>query len=91
LATSIAMLTVLRVPQGVAVAAAGVIATAALRDLCSGSVFARLMSGLLLIPTAAPIVAPSIGGVILRRGRWHGVFVNCLISTAATDEVQLRG
>jgi DHA1 family bicyclomycin/chloramphenicol resistance-like MFS transporter len=74
-ATDVAVLAALRVVQGVAVAAAGVIATAVLRDLCSGSVFARLLSRLLVIPTAAPIVAPSIGGVLLRWTQWRGVFV----------------
>ena len=74
-ATDVTVLAALRVLQGVAVAAAGVIATAVLRDLCSGSVFARLLSRLLVIPTAAPIVAPSIGGVVLRWTEWRGVFV----------------
>jgi DHA1 family bicyclomycin/chloramphenicol resistance-like MFS transporter len=75
LATDVTVLAALRVLQGVAVAAAGVIATAVLRDLCSGAVFARLLSRLLVIPTAAPIVAPSIGGVVLRWTQWRGVFV----------------
>lgn len=74
-ATSIAMLAVMRVLQGVAVAAAGVIATAVLRDLCDGTVFARRMSRLLVIPMAAPVVAPSVGGAILQWTRWQGVFV----------------
>jgi DHA1 family bicyclomycin/chloramphenicol resistance-like MFS transporter len=46
-----------------------------LRDRCVGSAFARLMSRLLLIPMATPIVAPSVGGLILRWTGWHGVFV----------------
>ncbi len=74
-ATDIAVLAALRVLQGVGVAAAGVIATAVLRDLYSGSAFAHVMSRLLLLPLAAPIVAPSIGGAILRWTQWRGVFV----------------
>ncbi|MEJ3744573.1 multidrug effflux MFS transporter [Actinomycetes bacterium KLBMP 9797] len=71
----IRVLAALRVLQGLAVAAAGVIATAVLRDLFSGAAFARLLSRLLLLPTAAPILAPSLGGIVLRWTRWEGVFV----------------
>jgi MFS transporter, DHA1 family, multidrug resistance protein len=74
-ATDITVLAASRVLQGVAVAAAGVIATAVLRDLYSGSVFAGVLSRLLLIPMTAPIVAPSVGGAVLRLTRWPGVFV----------------
>jgi DHA1 family bicyclomycin/chloramphenicol resistance-like MFS transporter len=82
-ATDITVLAALRVLQGVAVAAAGVIATAVLRDLCDGSVFAALLSRLLLIPTAAPIVAPSIGGEVLRWTQWRGVFVVLAVAALA--------
>jgi len=72
--SDVAVLAALRVLQGLAVAAAGVIATAVLRDLFSGVTFARLLSRLLLLPTAVPIVAPSLGGVVLRWTRWEGLF-----------------
>jgi MFS transporter, DHA1 family, multidrug resistance protein len=72
---NITALSALRVLQGLGVAAAGVIATAVLRDLFSGAAFARLFSRLLVIPTAAPILAPTLGGVVLRWTRWEGVFV----------------
>lgn len=74
-APTIAVLATFRVLQGVAVAAAAVVATAVLRDLFSGAAFARLLSRLLLIPTATPILAPSLGGLVLRWTRWEGVFV----------------
>lgn len=81
-APSITVLAALRVLQGVGVAAAGVIATAVLRDLFSGTAFARLMSRLLVIPTAAPIVAPSLGGALLRWTQWQGVFVALAVFAA---------
>ena len=56
-------------------AAAGVTATAVLRDLFSGSAFARLLSRLLLIPTAAPTAAPFLGGAMLLWIQWEGVFM----------------
>jgi DHA1 family bicyclomycin/chloramphenicol resistance-like MFS transporter len=75
LAPNIAVLGGLRVLQGLGVAAAGVVATAILRDLFEGAAFARLLSRLLVIPTAAPILAPSVGGAILTWTSWQGVFV----------------
>jgi MFS transporter, DHA1 family, multidrug resistance protein len=72
---NITVLAALRVLQGLAVSATGVTATAVLRDLFSGSAFARLLSRLLLVPMAAPILAPSFGGAVLRWTRWEGVFV----------------
>jgi DHA1 family bicyclomycin/chloramphenicol resistance-like MFS transporter len=74
-APDIAVLGGLRVLQGLGVAAAAVVATAVLRDLFSGAAFARLLSRLLLIPTATPILAPSLGGALLRWTQWQGVFV----------------
>jgi DHA1 family bicyclomycin/chloramphenicol resistance-like MFS transporter len=74
-APTVTALAALRVLQGVGVAAAGVIATAILRDLFSDEAFARMLSRLLAIPTAAPIVAPTLGGFLLRWMRWEGVFV----------------
>lgn len=72
---SVAALAALRVAQGVGVATAGVIATAILRDLFSDAAFARMLSRLLVVPTAAPIIAPTLGGMLLRWTRWEGVFV----------------
>lgn len=72
---NIVVLAACRVLQGLAVAAAGVVATAVLRDLFSGTAFARLLSRLLLIPMAVPILAPSLGSVVLRWTRWEGIFV----------------
>jgi DHA1 family bicyclomycin/chloramphenicol resistance-like MFS transporter len=75
LAPNIAVLGGLRVLQGLGVAAASVVATAILRDLFDGAAFARLLSRLLVVPTAAPILAPTVGGAILTWTRWQGVFV----------------
>jgi DHA1 family bicyclomycin/chloramphenicol resistance-like MFS transporter len=73
-APNVAVLGGLRMLQGVGVAAAAVVATAVLRDLFSGATFARLLSRLLLIPTATPILAPSAGSAVLGWTRWPGVF-----------------
>lgn len=63
-----------RLLQGLAGAAGIVIARAVVRDLYDGVEMARFFSTLMLISGAAPIVAPLIGGQILRITDWRGVF-----------------
>ncbi|MFG2358581.1 multidrug effflux MFS transporter [Streptomyces sp. NPDC048521] len=64
-----------RLVQGLAGAAGVVIVRAVVRDLYDGVAMARFFSTLMLISGAAPIVAPLIGGQILRVTDWRGVFV----------------
>ena len=75
IAPSIAVLGVFRVLQGVGVAAASVIAMAVVRDLYSGGAAAAILSRLLLVMGVAPVLAPSIGGLVLEVGTWRTVFV----------------
>lgn len=74
-APTVAVLGALRVLQGLGVAAAAVVATAVVRDLFSGTAFARLFSRLMLVMGAAPVLAPTLGGAVLRWTQWRGVFV----------------
>ncbi|RGC69124.1 Bicyclomycin resistance protein [Micromonospora sp. MW-13] len=74
-APNIAVLGALRVVQGLGVAAASVVAMAVVRDLFDGTEFARLLSRLLLVMGAAPILAPTLGSGLLRWTDWRGVFV----------------
>lgn len=64
-----------RLLQGLAGAAAIVIARAVVRDLYDGNEMARFFSTLMLISGTAPIIAPLIGGQVLRFADWRGVFV----------------
>ncbi|WP_424887727.1 multidrug effflux MFS transporter [Streptomyces sp. XH2] len=64
-----------RLVQGLAGAAGIVIARAVVRDLYDGVAMARFFSTLMLISGVAPVVAPLIGGQILRLTDWRGVFV----------------
>lgn len=75
IAPSVEMLAAVRVLQGFAGAAIGVVAMATVRDLFSGVAMARTMSRLMLVIGLAPIVAPSIGGFILEVTDWRGIFV----------------
>ncbi|MBT2458383.1 multidrug effflux MFS transporter [Streptomyces sp. ISL-86] len=75
LAPTAELLIAFRLLQGLAGAAAIVIARAVVRDLYDGVEMARFFSTLMLISGAAPIVAPLIGGQVLRVSDWRGVFV----------------
>ncbi|MFJ1959963.1 multidrug effflux MFS transporter [Streptomyces massasporeus] len=74
LAPTVELLVAFRLAQGLAGAAAIVIARAVVRDLYDGMAMARFFSTLMLISGVAPIVAPLIGGQILRVTDWRGVF-----------------
>lgn len=74
-APNIEVLGVLRVLQGIGTAAGAVVAMAIVRDLYSGRDAANLFSRLMLVMGAAPVLAPTIGGLVLRVTDWRGVFV----------------
>jgi DHA1 family bicyclomycin/chloramphenicol resistance-like MFS transporter len=74
-APSIELLGVLRVLQGVGTAAGAVIAIAVVRDLFVGRAAATMLSRLFLVIGAAPVLAPTFGGEILRFTSWRGVFL----------------
>ncbi|OII64829.1 Bcr/CflA family drug resistance efflux transporter [Streptomyces sp. CC53] len=74
LAPSAGLLIGFRLLQGLAGAAGIVIARAVVRDLYDGVEMARFFSTLMLISGVAPVIAPLIGGQILRVTDWRGVF-----------------
>ncbi|MEU2059002.1 multidrug effflux MFS transporter [Streptomyces sp. NPDC013455] len=74
-APDVETLVALRLAQGLAGAAGIVIARAVVRDLYDGVAMARFFSTLMLVSGVAPIVAPLIGGQVLRVTDWRGVFV----------------
>lgn len=74
-APTIGVLGGLRVLQGVGAAAGAVIALAIVRDLYTGRPAATLLSRLILVMGAAPVIAPTLGGELLRFTSWRGVFV----------------
>ncbi|MFJ2760290.1 multidrug effflux MFS transporter [Streptomyces prasinus] len=74
IAPTVELLIAFRLLQGLAGAAGIVIARAVARDLYDGVAMARFFSTLMLISGVAPIVAPLIGGQLLRVTDWRGVF-----------------
>jgi len=75
LAPTVAVLASVRVLQGFSGAAISVVSMAIVRDLFEGVAVARLMSRLMLVIGLAPIIAPSIGGLVLKVTTWRGIFV----------------
>jgi MFS transporter, DHA1 family, multidrug resistance protein len=73
-APSLAVLGALRVLQGVGTAAGAVIAIAIVRDLYDGRAAATMLSRLFLVLGVAPVLAPTIGGELLRITSWRGIF-----------------
>ncbi|WP_440959055.1 multidrug effflux MFS transporter [Oceanicaulis sp. LC35] len=72
-----------RALQGVAAAATRVIAVAIVRDLVSGRRMAEIMSFAMTVFTVAPILAPSIGQLILFGGDWRVIFIFLFVMASA--------
>jgi MFS transporter, DHA1 family, multidrug resistance protein len=69
-------LLVFRLLQGVTVAAPRVVAVSMVRDCYSGRQMARVMSLSLMVFLAVPVLAPSIGQVIMLIFPWRGLFAS---------------
>lgn len=74
-APNVSTLYALRLLQGLAGAAGIVIARAVVRDLYDGREAAHFFALLVLISGSAPVLAPVIGGQLVRFTSWRGLFV----------------
>lgn len=79
IAPNVLVLSGFRVIQGVAASGAGVVAMAIIRDVARGHAFVVMMSRLLLVMGAAPVLAPTLGSQVLRWTEWRGVFVSLAV------------
>jgi DHA1 family bicyclomycin/chloramphenicol resistance-like MFS transporter len=68
-------LTILRFVQGVGGSIGMVISLAIVRDLYTGKKAARLLSLVVLVLGAAPVVAPLLGSMVISVSPWRMVFV----------------
>lgn len=73
-APNVAVLGGLRILQGAGAAAAAVVAMAVVRDLFQGRAAATVLSRLMLVMGVAPVLAPTLGGILLTTVSWRGVF-----------------
>ncbi|MBX3563139.1 MAG: multidrug effflux MFS transporter [Sphingomonas sp.] len=71
---SFVLLLVARFAMGTAAAGARVVSVALVRDCYSGRAMARVMSLAFIVFMAAPILAPSLGQLILLGGSWRLIF-----------------
>lgn len=91
LTPSVELLLVLRLLTGLAGGAGIVIARAMVRDLYDGPTVARVFALLMLVSGVAPVLAPVLGGQLLRITDWRGVFwvlagVGVLLLVAAAGQ-----
>ena len=75
LSISFEMMLIARVLQGVAAASSRVLVISIVRDCYSGRKMARVMSLAFIVFLAVPILAPSIGQVIMLVLPWRAIFV----------------
>jgi DHA1 family bicyclomycin/chloramphenicol resistance-like MFS transporter len=74
LAPDIGTLAVCRFIAAFGGSASMVLPRAVVRDIAEGYMAAKLMSRLTLVMGAAPILAPSLGGLMLQFGSWRQIF-----------------
>jgi DHA1 family bicyclomycin/chloramphenicol resistance-like MFS transporter len=74
LSTSVAWLIALRLVQGLGACAGPLITRAVVRDLYERDRAARMLSLMMLVMGAAPLLAPLLGGQLLRAFGWRSIF-----------------
>src|SRR5262245_55784445 len=79
-ATSFTMMLLGRALQGFGAAGPRIVGTAMVRDLYAGSPMARIMSFVMAVLILVPVLAPSIGQLILLIGDWRAIFYGLAIA-----------
>ncbi|AFL52601.1 DHA1 family bicyclomycin/chloramphenicol resistance-like MFS transporter [Sinorhizobium fredii] len=74
-ATSFEALLVLRFIQGIGAAAVRITTMAIVRDCFGGREMARVMSYVMIVFMIVPIVAPSLGQLVILYADWHWIFI----------------
>ena len=74
---------VARVVQGLGGSAPRVVAVAVVRDRFEGRAMARVMSFVMMLFILVPVVAPSIGSLVLMVGSWRWIFAFLLVCAVA--------
>ena len=74
-APSLGALLLWRLISGLGAASLRAVSQAVVRDLYSGGAMAAVLSYVMAVFILVPIVAPSLGSLVLLAGAWQGVFV----------------
>ena len=80
-----------RFVQGLGAAAGPILARAILRDLFHGAELGRYLSFAMVVFTAGPVLAPSIGTLFLSFSGWRAIFAFLLFGAAALMLWIVRG
>lgn len=80
LSNTLDQLLIARFIQGVGCAATRVIAVSIVRDCFTGRQMGKVMSLVMMIFMAVPIIAPSVGQAILLMSNWHWIFSMLLVA-----------
>jgi DHA1 family bicyclomycin/chloramphenicol resistance-like MFS transporter len=81
----------LRFIQGIGAAATRVITVSIVRDVYGGRMMAEVMSLVLMVFMIVPVIAPSVGQLIMIFAEWHMIFVViCLFAVLVASLVMLR-
>ncbi|WP_417671946.1 multidrug effflux MFS transporter [Roseibium sp.] len=83
LSDTLDQLLIARFVQGVGCAATRVIAVSVVRDCFTGRQMGKVMSLVMMIFMAVPIIAPSVGQAILLLSNWHWIFSMLLFAGLA--------
>jgi DHA1 family bicyclomycin/chloramphenicol resistance-like MFS transporter len=80
-ATSLEVMVIGRILQGIGSSAPRTMSIAIIRDMYSGDYMARIMSFVTVVFILVPVIAPAMGKFILDYYNWHGIFyIQVLIS-----------
>src|ERR1700759_5281619 len=79
MASSFETLLLARVLQGLGTSATRVIATSIVRDCYAGRRMASVMSLAMMIFTAVPVIAPSLGQAVMLLTQWRGIFIMLMV------------
>lgn len=74
LASSLSSLITLRVVQGIAAAAASVVPRSIVRDRFEGAPMSRVLSIIFMVFLLVPVVAPTVGQLLLMIASWRWIF-----------------
>ncbi len=77
--SSLELVLIARVVQGLGAAGPRVVAMAIIRDLYSGREMARIVSIAMMIFTLVPAIAPMLGAGVIALFGWRGIFVSFIL------------
>lgn len=82
--TSLELMLIARVFQGLGASGPRVVAIAVVRDLFSGREMAKIVSFIMLIFTLVPAFAPAMGALIIEVSNWRAIYLAFIVFSATS-------